>query len=490
MQICIALKKIDKLVLRSFIGPFFVTFFVALIVFDLQFLWMYIDDLIGKGLEISVILELFAYLSASTVPLALPLALLIGSIITFGNLGEHYELVALKSAGISLQRFMMPLLFVSFIFSGIAFFFSDNVLPYTNLKFRQILSSVVKKKPALNIKEGVIYQEIEGYNILVGSKEADNQTINDIKIWDKTRSQTSFSNVLAANKGYMSVTPDEKYLIFKLFDGAQYEEMKHNDPKERTKNQHMRTLFQEYELAMSLGSFGFSETNEERYKTRPKMLSISSLVEMVDSLERKESTIPRQTLQQSKTALTLLKDTSFKANTPMIDTENEWLGCIALFEKGIKVGVFQKAKEKANVMYKNGQWSASRYKSSQQSIVRYYLAWYDKYAIAFSCILLYLVGASMGAIIRKGGIGLPMVVGILFFMTYFVLNTSGKKMAEENAISAFTGIWMPTYILLPVALFLLYHAINDSSIMSFDGYKRFFSKIFNKKGKKIASAGT
>ncbi len=441
---------------------------------------MYVDDLIGKGLELSVILELFFYLSASTVPLSFPLALLIGSIITYGELGEHYELVALKSAGISLQRFMMPLLIVSMFFSGLTYYFSDNVLPYTNLKFRQILTSIVKKKPALNIREGMIYQEIDGYNILVGKKDADNQTIHDIKIWDKTRATTSVSNVLAANKGFMKVTPDERYLIFELYDGWQYEEMRHNDPKERKKHQHMRTHFQEYQLAMNLGAFGFSETNEERYKTRPKMMSIDLLVDMIDSLEFKETTIPKQALQQSRTVLTFLKDTTFMADK-VTEYDEEWLTCIQLMKQKKRDNIFKKALDNTNTMYKNGQWAASRYKSSQQKIVRYYLAWYDKYAMAFSCILLFLVGASMGAIIRKGGLGMPMVVGILFFMTYFVLMTSGKKMAEENAISAFTGTWMATFILLPVAIFLMYQAVNDSSLLSLDSYKRFFRRLVPKK---------
>ncbi len=472
------MKKIDKLLLKAFIGPFFLTFFIAIIVFDLQFLWKYIDDLMGKGIELSVILEMFAYFSGSVVPLALPLSILIGSIITFGNLGEHYELVALKSSGISLQRFMMPLLVVSILLGVLSFYFSDNVLPYSNLKFRQVFSSIIKKKPALNIQAGTIYKEIEGYNILVGKKEADNKTIHDIKIWDKTRNQTSFSNVLAANTGKMTVTPDEKYLVFRLYDGSQYEEMKHNDPKERLKNQHLRTYFNEYEMIMSLGSFGFSETNEDRYKARPKMMSIDKLKQTVDSLENKKNTIPDQTLMQSKTAFSFLKDSNFVAQTKLIDNENEWLSCIALLNNNKQKQLFTKATEHSKTMFKNAAWSASRYKSSNSKLVRYYIAWFDKYAMAFSCIVLYLVGASMGAIIRKGGIGAPMVVGILFFMTYFVLTTSGRKMAEELAISPFNGTWLATYILLPIALFLLYHAVNDSQILNSDNYKKYFRRLF------------
>jgi len=470
-------KKIDSLILRNFIGPFAITFVIALFVLVLQFLWKYVDDLVGKGLELGIIIELIFYLSASLVPLALPLAILIGSIITFGNLGEHYELVALKSAGISLQRFMVPLLVLSIAFAFVAFWFMDNVLPKANLKFRTTLYRIVKAKPALNIQEGIFYEGIDGYVIRIEDKEEDNQTIHNVKIWDKKKTESSKSSVLSAKRGNMRITPDERLLIFTLEDGWRYEEMKSKDAEKVNAMPHMRTYFGEYEMVLDLSSFGIKQANESIYKTRPKMLSIAAIKGAIDSLERKDAKIPENTYKRAKPYFSLFKDSALAQVNPIDYCYfDKWLGDLNL-TKAYKDKVYKKAKDDAKALAKQGNMGASQLKSGDRRLVRYFLAWYDKYATAFSCILLYIVGAAMGAIIRKGGLGMPMVVGILFFMVYYVMMTMGRKMAEENAITAFNGVWMATYVLLPVAVFLMYHAINDSPIFNADSYKRLFKKF-------------
>lgn len=466
------IKKIDQLVLRSFVGPFVVVFGVALIVLMLQFLWKYVDDLVGKGLDLATMLELMFYLSASLVPMALPLAMLIGSIIAFGNLGEHYELVALKSAGISLQRFMMPLLVISMLLGGLTFIFMDRALPLANLKFRSILYSIVKKKPALNIQEGIFYEGIDGYTIRVGEKADDNRSIYDVIIWDNTRKASNTSNVLTATRGDMTVTADEKFLVFRLFEGWQFEELKEKaEQGEAAKEPHMRTYFDEYEMVLDLSSFGMREANEDIYKTRPKMLSIDNLQLAIDSLEEREAAIPARLVNQLKPYFTPMRDSTFAALTVDSLRPDSWLDDLALSSRFLNKS-FQYATDDVRGVGKQLNWSVTQRKNSERKIVRYYIAWYEKYATALSCVLLYLVGAAMGAIIRKGGIGLPMVVGIIFFMLYYVFTTTGRKMAEEGAISAFNGMFLAIYLLTPLAVYLLYHAINDSPVVSTERFKR------------------
>ena len=279
------IKKIDTLILKAFIGPFLATLFISIFVLVMQFFWLYIDDLVGKGLDLLTILKLVGYVSISILPMALPLSLLLSSIMTLGNLGETFELVALKSAGISLLRFMRPLLFVAILLSIVAFFLSNNFIPVANLKLDRLKYDIIMAKPAFDIKSGTFYDKIDGFVIRVGSKEADNKNIHDVLIFEKNYGLQD--NLLVAKSGKMDITPDNQYLEFVLKDGWRYEET--GNSGENDKTQLIRTGFKTYKKMFNMSSFQMSQTDEEGFKYSPKMLTIRQLSPTIDSLARGDS---------------------------------------------------------------------------------------------------------------------------------------------------------------------------------------------------------
>jgi len=484
------MKRIDWLVLRSFIGPFILTFFICLLIFDLQFLWKYIDDLVGKGLEMSILAELMFYMSASVVPEVIPLAVLLASIMTFGALGENYELVALKSAGISLFRFMRPLFLVSILLTGVAFMFSNYVLPVSNLKFGTLLYSVMKAKPALNLKEGVFYDGIEGYTIKVDKKDEDNRNLEGVVIYNHTKSEIN-DNILTAERGEMYGTPDGNFLIFKLYNGAQHEELKQASGKRPT-YEAQRTFFKEYEMVIDLESFEFEKSDEGFFKKNHKMMSAGQLRNAIDSMSNKYGGYDKKVEQQLFSYLTILKDTleipedyrvefmdsayyankakkQRKGHVKREDSFSEFAYLLSLPKHQIeRIARFASSKAKGAKNVAN--WSIKQKSYSRKKARKYHFTFFEKFAKSFACLLLFLIGAPLGAIIRKGGLGLPMVIAIIFFMIFYVLQTTGKKFAEETLLSPFTGSWMAIFILLPVAFFLVYKSANDSQLFNVDAY--------------------
>lgn len=506
------MKKIDILLLKAFVGPFIITFFISLFVFIMQFLWKYIDDLVGKGLETSILLELIFHLSVTMVPLVIPLAILLASIITFGNMGEHYELVALKSAGISLLRFMMPLFCIIVLLSGVTFYFSNNILPKANLKYGALLYSVVKKRPAFNIKEGVFYDGIDGFSIKIDEKDPDNITIRNVHIWEQL-SGKSGQNLLVASKGQMYAANDSS-LIFKLYDGWKYEDMKATKPDKKGNHEHMRTAFKELEMAVDISVFGFEKKDEKLFLRNPKVMSIPQLSEAIDSLNTKEikyqkdlktrvkpfyklikfdsiEILPLSHQLEQKIVADLydenvdslsfdtLKDSLLLTETESIDSVNTIMALLNLPKKHQKT-VLSDAKNDAKSVFSYAEQSIKQQATLQKRISKFYIYLYNKFSLSFSCIVLFLIGAPLGAIIRKGGLGMPMVVSIIFFMIFHILTTVGRKLAEEGAMAPFHGTWLPVYVLLPLAIFLTYKAINDSVLFNIDAYRNFFMKIFRR----------
>ncbi|MEZ4883204.1 MAG: LptF/LptG family permease [Chitinophagales bacterium] len=478
------MKKIDRLILRAFIGPFIVTFFIALFVLIMQFLWKYIDDLVGKGLDLLIIAELIFYLSASIVPLALPIAILLASIMTFGSLGEHYELVALKSAGISLLRFMLPLLVVATLLSGIAFAFANYVLPVANLKYYTMLYSVTRQRPAFNIRPGVFSNDIEGYVIRAGDKSPDGKILYDINIHDHT-AQRGNVNVLLAEKGEMQVTPDNTAMVFKLYNGVQYEEPPTQGPID--KNEFIRTRFTEYEMIFDLTMFAFDKKNEKLFESNYRMMSTEQLISGVDSLKKADQEIPKSLKKNVSIYFSFLRDSTFQYDTTPIDwnpADTSFLACLYL-DGPNQQRLLNSAQSSLRNIKGFAASSDGRSKSNLQHINKYMIFFHYKISLSLACLVLFLIGAPLGALIRKGGLGMPMVLAILFFTIFHILTTMGKKFAEEYVMTPAEGMWMATAILLPIGLFLLFKATNDSALLNFEGYgkglKDWFGKVFGKK---------
>lgn len=438
----------------------------------MQFLWKYIDDLVGKGLEWSVISELLFYTSATLVPMALPLAILVSSIMTFGNLAEHFELTAAKAAGVSLQRIMLPLLVTAVLISSLAFFFSNNVLPYTNLKMGSLLYDIRQQKPALSIREGVFYNGIDGYSIKVGDKDQDGKTIYKVMIYDHTGGMGN-RKVVMADKGRMESTPDQKFLVLTLFNGNSYEEQSKN---KNGGDSHplMRNSFKEYVIRFDLSQFKLTRTNEELFKGNHQMLNLTQLNLMVDSMSGED--IRKQNMMVANMRPYFL----FLGSSLDFDNQLKRAGTISLHDS-IQPSAYPVQYDNA-MNQARGMQSYLTNQAEERDTRKYHLAkfkveWHRKLTLSAACFILFLIGAPLGAIIRKGGLGMPLVVSIIFFLAYHVTSITGEKFAKESIIPAWRGMWLSSMILLPVGLFLIYKATHDSVIFDRDAYIGFFKKL-------------
>ena len=463
------IKKLDILILRSFIGPFIATFFITLFVLILQFFWLWIDDFVGKGIDGLIIIRLIIYLSATLVPLALPLAVLLSSIMTFGNLGETFELVAIKSAGIGLLRFMRPLLITAIFLSGLAFLFNNNVIPVANLKMRTLHTDIVNKKPAFDLKEGVFYTTIPGYAIKVAKKKDDSTLLNVI-IYE---SSPGFQdNIIVADKGVMRVTPDQSFLEFTLRDGWRYEERGERNTK---KTEFIRLGFKEYKKVLDLTSLQLSFTSDSAYKNRYEMLSIRQLTIAIDSMEKLNRGYETRTRKETEAFLPFNRyiDTGWVKMTvakPKVKTFDE------LIPDSAKISVFDQSVSYASSVKNTLQLISSDFVNQRKERRLQLIEWHSKFTMSIAVLVLFLIGAPLGSIVRKGGIGLPVVLAVIFFVIFFLLNNFGKKFVKEDVMQPLTGIWLATFILLPMAFFLIYKAMNDSQLMN----KEFYFRIFRK----------
>lgn len=476
------MKKIDKLILSKFAGPFFLTFFITLFIIVMQFLWKYIDDLVGKGLEWYIIFELIFYASASFVPLALPLAVLLSSIMTFGSLGENYELVALKSSGISLFRFMRSLIVAVLFLSFTAFFFSNNILPIANLKFGALLYDIRQQKPALNIKEGVFYNDIENYSIKVGKKEEDNRTIHDIIVYDQT-SKKGNDNVLLAKSGEMFTSDDERYLVLRLYNGERYQEM--IDNKKESTHEHLRTSFETWEKKFDLSEFSLDRSEESFWKNHYQMMNLKQLELSIDTLYM-DIDDRRETLSRNFSNFFLYKkelhDTMFaNAIVPLDSIPGKYSDLFAFTKeeqtnKNIKRAISMARNVKSYIGI-----SARDLKYKTRYIAKHNVEWHRKFTLSVACLVLFFIGAPLGAIIRKGGLGMPLLMSIIFFVIFHVFSMSGEKIAENGGMSPMAGMWLSTIVLLPIGVFLTYKAMKDSPLFNLEWYYKNLGRLFSKK---------
>ena len=465
------IKKLDILILRSFIGPFIATFFITLFVLILQFFWLWIDDFVGKGLDAPIILKLVAYLSATLVPLALPLAVLLSSIMTFGNLGETFELVAIKSAGIGLLRFMRPLLITAILLSGLAFAFNNNVIPVANLKMRTLHTDIVNKKPAFDLKEGVFYTTIPGYAIKVGKKEADDSTLIDVIIYEQSPGLQD--NFIVAKKGIMRVSDDKRFLEFTLKDGWRYEE---RGERMSTNSDFIRLGFKEYKKVLDLSSLQLNLTADSTYKNRYEMLSIRQLNKFIDSLERSTKQVELRTKNDIKPYLDFTRyiDSGWKKTSVEKPLPKTFLQAMP---DSAKRTVLEQSHSFAGSLRTALEISSADYNNQRKELRLYLIEWHNKFTMSIAVLVLFLIGAPLGSIVRKGGIGTPVVFAVIFFVIFFLLNNFGKKFVREDVLQPVSGIWMATMVLVPIGLFLIYKAMHDSQLFNKESYFRAFRKL-------------
>ena len=451
------------------------TFFISLFILLMQFLWKYIDDLVGKGLEWYIIAELLFYASSTFVPLALPLAILLSSLMTFGNLGENYELVAMKAAGISLRKIMMPLIILSVLISGVAFYFSNNVLPLANLKFKSLLYDVREQKLALDIKPGVFYDGLDGFVIRVGEKEKDEKTIRHVMIYDHRDNQGN-TNLTVADSGRMELSPDGRVLIFVLYNGTNYTD-KTDQRNYRYNRPFQRTNFRENYKRFDLMDFEMSRTNEDLFKSNYSMLNLNQLQEAEDSLvtqmEHRRSEIPTLLIRSfyhyskidSAKAINFNNDTIYNYDL---------LANLSNYEK---MEVVEDALKRLRRSRENIQFYISEMEAKSELIYKHQAEWHRKFTLSFACFVLFFVGAPLGAIIRKGGLGLPVVASVLIFVLFHIISITGEKSVKSGVIDANIGMWIAPAVLLPLGIFLTIKATSDSPLMDADGWMKFFRKF-------------
>ncbi len=475
------MKKLDWLVIKSFIGPFILTFWIAQFVLVMQFLWKYIDDLVGKGLSSFVLIELIIYASASLVPLALPLAVLLASIMTYGAFGEHLELTAVRSAGVSLLRFMRPLVITVICISLFALFFSNNVMPYSNLKFRSLLYDISHQKPTVALKSGIFYNGINGYFIKTEDKDDETNTLKGITVYDHTSGQGN-DHVITAEKGSMTQDEEAMALTLRLENGKQYREMDPKDPKDASDNTYkmVSTTFKSWEKRFDLSEFQLNRTDESFFKDLKQMMNLKQLFNAVDTIKMDEAKLNAGMSTATVSYYNMKKFGLDTLNAQPLSPPAEFKNISVLlngYDKNARIQVMERAMTKARNVKNMTDMTSKQLEYKDRDLVSYMIEVYRKFTLSIACLVLFFIGAPLGSIIRKGGLGWPLFYCVLFFIVYHVTSIIGEKLAENNILTAFGGMWLSTFILLPVGLFFTLKATNDSKIYSTDYYRNLIRKL-------------
>jgi lipopolysaccharide export system permease protein len=455
-------KRTTRLLLKSFLGPFVITFLVALFFLDMQFLWVYADELIGKGLAVHVVLELLLYASARLVNLALPLAILMSSIMTLGSLAEHHELTALKSSGMRLGRIMRPLVVAMCFVAGGALLFANHAWPVANLKFRTLLYSVTRKKPTLNLENGVFYNGIEGYAIRAGEVVNETGALDNVLIHHHGGGRDGAGLVIKAKRGTMRTSPAGRFLVLDLEEGASHEERLEPGVRQRDRTYpHLRTQFDAQRIRIDLSSLDFSKADEALFKRAYEMMSLGQLAGAIDSLEA----------ERTQLAASLRAFGHRSMNKPVhnagpvfpLDTSAVHADWLARLGPSADRRVHDAARDMLRNAIQTARNQADDRRSKRALSDRHAIEWHRKLFLSSACILLFLIGAPLGAIIRKGGLGLPTVLAILLFVLYYIITIMGERMVRSGALSPAWGMWMGTMIMLPAAFLLNLRAAREFS---------------------------
>ena len=479
------MKKLHKFVFKNYAGPLALTFFISVFILVMQGLWRYADDIVGKGLDVSVMAELLFYVSLQVVPMALPLAILLAALMTFGNLGEHYELTAIKASGVSLFRVMRPLVIITIITSGVAFWFSNNVLPVANLKFYTLLYSVRQARPELEVKERIYYDGVDGFRIKVQHKDKKTGMLYDLIIHDHRDRINKNVNVTMADSGRMDI--DEKAGVIKLtiYSGITYDEKVALGNKRMTdadRRLYRHDEFDEEVVQVKVDGLDFSKSDESLFKTNDRMKDLTQLVHDVDSLKRGTDSIANTINKQvskyhmQKTRYRYSSDSLYAQVIDTMIVINIDSVAKSLNDKQIGEAMEVALRQaKSNKQFVDER--LTQYDVELTKLNRHKMEEHRKFTMPVACLLFFFIGAPLGAIIRKGGLGMPVVISVLFFIFYYVIDTLGAKMARENVWPVPCGMWLSTVVLLAIGLFLTYKSATDSAIFKSEAYGKVVEKI-------------
>lgn len=476
------MKKLHIFILKSFIGPFVATFFISMFVLIMQFLWRMIDEIVGKGLDFSVIAELLLYIAATLVPMALPLAVLLSSIMTFGSLGENYELIALKAAGISLYRIMYPLIIFIMFLTAFAFFFSDNILPVAWLKSSNLLYDIRRQKPEMSFKEGIFTNDLEGYSVKIDRINKETGIMYGMLIYTHKEGAGNYE-VIKADSGKMDSDPKNNVMQLTLYSGFQYTDEGLKNINARKTFPFRRLKFDKQVVLIDLPGRDLKRTDEDGFRSFSKMLSISQLNQSIDSVQRMMNE------RKTSDAKRLLSVNYVKNKAPDSARDSVLLekarGVIAsvdslytTYDPDERKRAIDNALQYARDVKQKNQDEMTFYKAQGENVIKNKVEWHRKFTLSFACFIFFFIGAPLGAIIRKGGLGMPVVVSILLFIIYYVISMMGERSANEAVISPAVGMWISAFILLPLGIVLTYKSVTDSEMMSTEAYTKFFKNIF------------
>ena len=472
------IKKLDIFILKSFCMLFMGTSFICLFIFMMQFLWKYVDEMVGKGLEISVLAKFFFYSALTLVPVSLPLAVLLAALITFGNFGERFELLAMKAAGISLLKIMRPLIVFILFVSGVSFFFQNVIGPEAYTKLYTLIISMKQKSPELDIPEGVFYDEIEGYNLYVKHKNRKTGMLYDVLIYNFEK---GFENaqIIKADSGRLEMTADKQHLYLHLYDGEQFENLKSQNMNQRNVP-YRREAFREKHAIIEFDS-DFNMVDAGIMSNQSMSKNMRMLQAGIDSMTVQNDSIGRTYFNEAMSGTyKVAADLNGKDTLKIQQASPEDFNVDSLFNAAT---LAQKQKVLATAVSRatsvGSDWSFKSYNVAQTdtSLRRHMTSWHEKLTLSVACLIFFFIGAPLGRIIRKGGLGMPVVVSVLIFIIYYIINNTGYKMARDGQWIVWTGMWTSTAILAPLGAFLTYKSNNDSVVLNADAYVGWFKRV-------------
>ncbi|RLT79382.1 LptF/LptG family permease [Bacteroides acidifaciens] len=472
------IKKLDIFIVKSFLMLFIGTFFICLFIFMMQFLWRYVDELVGKGLEMSVMAQFFFYSALTLVPVSLPLAVLLASLITFGNFGERYELLAMKAAGISLLKIMRPLAFFVCGLVGVSFYFQNVVGPIAQAKLGTLILSMKQKSPELDIPEGVFYSEIKDYNLKVAKKDRKTGMLYDVLIYNM---KDGFENahIIYADSGRLEMTADKQHLWLHLYSGDLFENLKAQSMKSQNVP-YRRESFREKHTLIEFDS-DFNMADESIMSNQSSAKNMAMLQTSIDSMKVLGDSIGRQYYREVaegnfRPSYGLSKEDTVKIESADIQEYNvDSLYAAASLTQ--KQKVISSAASRAENVSSDLSFKKYTMENNDYAIRKHKTEWHKKITISLSCLLFFFIGAPLGGIIRKGGLGMPVIVSVLVFIIYYIIDNTGYKMARDGKWVVWMGMWTSSAVLAPLGIFLTYKSNKDSVVLNADAYINWFKKI-------------
>ena len=483
----IRVKRLYRYMLRSYVPLLLMTFFICLFIVLMQFLWRYIDDLVGKGLSIDVIGELFFYAALTMVPMALPLAILLASLMIFGNLGEKFELTAMKASGISLLKVMSPLIIlISFIAVG-AFFFQNNVLPVAQTKMWTLLYSMRQKSPELEIPEGVFYTQIPGYNFYVESKDRDSGTLFNMMIYDVSR---GFDNarVILADSGHLKSADDKAHLFLQLYNGEQFENLRESGAYSQSSQPYRSENFDLKEILLAFDA-NFTRMDEAGMRNQYVGKNMTQLQATIDSVGLRVDSIgavyakeikERPYINVTPVSTRLVNGKAaqeVRIPYPAASVRSYNIDSVFYADLHRTRNYLTGAIRRVQTIKQEYEFRSFVMEEDRATIRRHGIEMHRKFTLSFACLVFFFIGAPLGAIIRKGGIGTPLVISVLLFIFYYIIDNTGFKFARDGKTAVWEGVWLSSFVLLPLGVFLTYKAMRDSAVLNGDAYKNFFRRL-------------